>query len=72
MDRIKVESLSAEEASYGVAELWADHTMIAYTLYEDGDLVLRIEPNRDGGPVVIGVPELTAALAEVDRLLAVH
>jgi hypothetical protein len=72
MDRIKVESLSAEEASYGVAELWTEHAMIAYTLYEDGDLVLRIEPNRDGGPVVIGVPELTAALAEVDRLLALH
>jgi hypothetical protein len=72
MDRIKVESLSAEEASYGVAELWTKDAMIAYTLYEDGDLVLRIEPNRDGGQVVIGVPELTAALAEVDRLLALH
>lgn len=31
--------------------------------------MLRIEPNRDGGPVVVGVRSLTDALAEVDRVL---
>jgi hypothetical protein len=72
MDAIRVESLSAEEASYGVAELWAGDVLLAYTLYEDGDLMLRIEPRKDGGPVVIGVGRLTAALAEVDRVLASH
>jgi hypothetical protein len=72
MQQIRVESVSAEEASYGVAELWMEHSMIGYTVYEDTDLMLRINPNPDGGPVVIGVQELTAALAEVDRLLALH
>jgi hypothetical protein len=69
---IKVESLSAEEADHGVAELWADGVLIAYTLYDDGDLTLRIEPSRDGGPVVIGVQGLTDALAEVNRVLGLH
>jgi hypothetical protein len=72
MDRIRVESVSAEEASYGVAELWTEEAMVAYTVYEDGDLTLRVPPRGDGRPVAIGVPELTAALAEVDRLLAAH
>jgi hypothetical protein len=46
--------------------------MVAYTVYEDGDLVLRIQPRPDGGQLVLGVRELTGALAEVDRLLALH
>jgi hypothetical protein len=69
---IRVESVSAEEASYGVAELWAEDALLGYTLYEDGDLMLRIEPRKDGGPVVIGVEKLAAALGEVDRVLAMH
>jgi len=72
MHEIKVESVSAEEASYGVTELWVDGALIAYTLYEDGDLMLRIEPSHDGGPVVIGVRGLTDALTEVSRMLAGH
>jgi len=72
MEKIRVESVSAEEASYGVAELWCEDAMVAYTVYDDGDLVLRIQPRRDGGQVVLGVRELTVALAEVDRLLALH
>lgn len=69
---MKVISVSPEEASYGVAELWAGGRLVAYTLYEEEDLVLRIEPPKDGGPVVVGVQGLTDALAEVDRLLALH
>jgi hypothetical protein len=72
MSAIRVESVSAEEASYGVAELWAEDVLLAYTLYEDGDLMLRIEPRKDGGPVVIGVEKLAAALGEVDRVLALR
>jgi hypothetical protein len=72
MHKIEVESVSPEEASYGVAELWVDGVLIAYTIYDDGDLMLRIEPNRDGGPVAIGVRSLTNALAEVDQVLAGH
>ena len=70
MHEIRVSIVSAEEASEGVAELWAGGELIAYTHYEDGDLMLRIEPRRDGGPVVVGAHSLAAALAEADRLLA--
>jgi hypothetical protein len=72
MHEIRVVSVSAEEASYGVAELWGEDRLIGYTLYEDDDLMLRIEPPHDGGPVVVGVQGLSDALAEVDRLLALH
>ncbi len=72
MHEIRVESVSPEEASYGVAELWLENAMIAYTLYEDGDLMLRIEPAHDGRPRVIGVRGLADALAEVHRVLAFH
>ncbi|HVY96872.1 MAG TPA: hypothetical protein VHA54_07925 [Solirubrobacterales bacterium] len=72
MNEIKVESVSPEEADHGVTELWADGSLIAYTIYDKGDLQLRIEPRRDGRPVVLGVRSLSAALAEVDRILAVY
>ena len=72
MHEIEVRSVSAEEASDGVAELWAGGQLIAFTHLEDGDLMLRIEPRQDGSPVVVGVHGLTAALAEVERLLALY
>ncbi len=70
MHEIKVASLSPEEASFGVTELRLNDALLAYTRYEDGDLMLRIEPSRDGGPVAIGFRGLTEALAEIDRILA--
>jgi hypothetical protein len=72
MHEIDVETVSPEEASYGVAELWAGGQLIAYTHLDDGDLMLRIEPRDDGSPVVLGVRGLTDALAEVNRLLALY
>lgn len=72
MHEIRVESVSPEEADHGVTELWVDGVLFAYTLYDDGDLMLRIEPNREGGPAVIGVRGLRTALAEVDRVLSLH
>jgi hypothetical protein len=41
----------------------------AYTVLEDGDLMLRISPSRDGGPVKVGARSLAKALAEVERRL---
>ena len=70
MLEIKVSTVSTEEGSYGVAELWAGGEQIGYTAFDDGDLILRIEPRRDGSPVVVGVRSLTNALAEAERLLA--
>ncbi len=70
MHDIHVNVTSAERASDGTAELWYGGELIAFTHYEDGDLMLRIEPRRDGAAVVVGARAMTAALAEVDRVLA--
>ena len=70
MHEIRVSTVSPEEASYGVAEFWAGGELIAYTHFDDGDLMLRIEPRRDGAPVVVGAHSLAAALAEANLLVA--
>ncbi len=70
MHEIEVRSVSEEEVSYGVAELWAGGQPVAYTVFIDGDLMLRIPPSRDGAPVMIGVRSLADALAKIDQLLA--
>jgi hypothetical protein len=72
MHEIEVSTVSTEEGSYGVAELWAGGEQIAYTSFDDGDLMLRIEPRHDGTRVVVGVRSLTNALAEAERLLALY
>jgi len=70
MHQIHVSVVSAEEASFGVAEFWSGDRMIAFTRIEDGDLTLRIESSADG--VVLGAHALAEALAEANRLLALY
>jgi hypothetical protein len=70
MHEIHVSVVSAEEASYDVAELWSGGRMIAFTDLEDGDLMLCIQPRDDGAAVVVGVHGLMEALAEANRVLA--
>ena len=70
MHEVHVSVVSLEEASYGVAEFWSRGRLIGFTHYDDGDLMLRIEPHDDGAPVVIGAHGLADALAEANRLLA--
>ncbi len=67
---IHVNVVSAEEASLGVAEFWSGDRMIGFTLIEESDLTLRIEPCPDG--VVLGAHALAEALAEANRLLALY
>jgi hypothetical protein len=67
---IHVNVVSAEEASLGVAEFWSGDRMLGFTLIEEGDLTLRIGPSSD--PVVVGARALAEALAEANRLLALH
>ena len=67
---IHVNVVSAEEASLGVAEFWSGDRLIGFTRIEDSDLALRIEPCPD--PVVVGAHALAEALAEANRLLALH
>jgi hypothetical protein len=72
MHDIHVTVTSTEEAFDGTAELWSAGEQIAFTHYEDGDLMLRFEPRRDGTPVVVGAQAMVTALAEVNRLLAAY
>jgi hypothetical protein len=67
---IHVSVVSAEEASMGVAEFWSGDRMIGFTRIEDGDLTLRIGPDPDG--LVLGAHALAEALAQANRLLALH
>jgi hypothetical protein len=69
MHELHVSVVSPEEASYGVAELWSGGRLIGFTHYDDGDLMLRIEPRDDGAAVVVGAHGLADALAEANRLL---
>jgi hypothetical protein len=69
MHELEVQIVSPEEAADGVAELWDRGRQIGFTVLEDGDLMLRIQPRQDGSPVVVGVHGLTVALAEVNRRL---
>ena len=50
MHEIHVSVVSPEEAADGTAEFWAGGRMIGFTTLQDGDLVLRIDPPRDGPP----------------------
>jgi len=72
MHEINVTVVSAEEAAYGTAELWSGGRMIGYTHLADGDLMLRIEPGRDGAAVEVGAHGLADAIAEANRLLALY
>ena len=69
MHEIRVSILSPEAADHGVAELWAAGELIGYTILEDGDLMLHIEPRRDRTAVAVGVLSLAQALSRAQRLL---
>ena len=70
MHEIHVSVVSAEEASFGVAEFWSGGRQIGFTRIEDGELALRIGSGRDN--VVVGTHALTEALAKANRLLALY
>jgi hypothetical protein len=72
MHEIQVNVSSAEEAFDGTAELWSGGQRIGFTRYEDSDLMLWVEPRRDGSAVVVGARAMADALAEANRLLALY
>jgi hypothetical protein len=69
MHDIRVSVASAEAADYGVAELSAEGEPIGFTILEDGDLMLHIEPRRDHTAVVVGAHSLAQALGQAKQLL---
>jgi len=70
MHEIRVSILSAEAADFGVAELSVRGEPIGFTILEDGDLMLHIEPRPDQTAVVLGAHSLVRALGQAERLLA--
>ena len=69
MHEIQVSVASPEAADYGVAELSAAGEPIGYTILEDGDLMLHIEPRRDHTAVVVGAHSLAQAHSQAKRRL---
>jgi hypothetical protein len=69
MHEIQVSVASTEAADYGVAELSAAGKPIGYTILEDGDLMLHIEPRSDHAAVVVGARSLARALIQACHLL---
>jgi hypothetical protein len=69
MHEIRVSISSPEAADHGVAELWAADGLIGYTILDDSDLMLRIEPRRDRTAVVVGARSLARALNRAEHLL---
>ncbi len=69
MRHIEVRVVSPEAADHGVAEFWLGDALFAETQLQEGELVLRIEPNHDGGPVSVNAHSLYDALTEAKRLL---
>ena len=69
MHELRVSIVSPEAADHGVAELWAANELIGYTILQDSDLMLRIEPRRDRTAVVVGARSLAQALSRAEHLL---
>ncbi len=66
---ITVRVVSPEEADHGVAEFWLGDELFGFTRLEDGELLLNIEPRKDGAAVLVNAHSLAAALAQAKALL---
>ena len=72
MTPLEVIVASPEEADEGIAEFWAGPEMVGFTLIQEGQLQLRIDPRSDGRPWLIETASLARGLAEAARQLAAH
>jgi hypothetical protein len=70
MPRISVVSVSPEEIANGITEFWCGSELMAFTIIDEGELQLRIEPRSDGLPWRIETSSLAEGLAEASRQLA--
>jgi hypothetical protein len=69
MHEINVSVAGPEAADFGVAQFSVAGESIGYTLLDDGDLMLHIEPRRDQAAVVVGARSLAQALIQACQLL---
>jgi hypothetical protein len=67
---IEVRVISSEEADDGIAQFWIGEDLFGTTRLEDGQLILRIEPAKDGAEVVVNAHSLADALAQAKTILA--
>jgi hypothetical protein len=72
MTQVEVVVASPEEADDGIAELWYGPDMVGFTIIQEGQLHLRIDPRRDGQPWLIATASLARGLAEAARQLAAY
>jgi hypothetical protein len=72
MPTIEVVAVSAEEAAEGIVEFWCGSELMAFTIFDEGRLQLRIDPRPDGSPWLIETASLAEGLAEAARQLAVY
>ena len=69
-NHIDVLVVSLEEAEAQIAEFWADGQLLGHTLSrEAGQLVLVIEPRRDGQPWELDLYEFRGSLDRATALL---
>jgi hypothetical protein len=72
MSEIRVIVVSAEEADHGVAEFWCGAEQLGMTIFDDGQLQLRIDARGDGRPWVVEAASLARALTDANRQLAAY
>ena len=63
-DHIEVVVASLEEAEAGIAEFWVQGVRLGHTLLSAGELVLYIEPRRDGRDWELDFNEVRRSLDE--------
>ena len=68
-DHIEVLVASLEEAESGIAELWVQGEMFGHTLLDAGELMLYIEPRRDGREWELDFNEVRRSLDEAAERL---
>jgi hypothetical protein len=72
MSQIRVIVVSPEEADHGVAEFWCGVEQLGMTIFDDGQLQLRIDARADGRPWVLEAADLARALSDANRQLAAY
>jgi len=70
MHPVEVLVTSPESAQDGVAEFRVDGRLFAFTVLEQDELVLRLFPNDETDPVIVGARSLMKALEHARDLLS--
>jgi hypothetical protein len=67
--KLTVRVVSPEEADHGVAEFWLGEELFGFTRLVDDELILSIEPRKDGAAVLVNAHSLADALAQAKSIL---